>query len=584
MMQLIHKITIKQKIVSLALLGIIVALFISGDSIYALNKIGKDIHAIAYKNLPVTEKISQISNHQMQQAIYLERTIRYLLEAKTDPAYKKQVEKYEGRIQLYSAQVTQESQSAIDLLNTFIQNSHNAYDQKYAAEIKNTIEKAYKIHDQYDVKIEQSIALLKSGKEDEAFETLKELENIEENLNKTLSALTNDLIDSAKKRAISAETKEKQILFVLVMIVLSSTVISSIIGIIIIRSIVKPLSKVQGAMSELASGNLEVEIPEHKTRDEILDLVKALEVFKEGAIEQKRLAEIQASEDRAKAERAEKIQKMVSDFDEKASELLGSLAASAEEMEATSNSMSALAEETSTQASTVASAATEAGASVQTVASAATELSASIREIATQVQKSEESTKEASISADITKSKMNELSSAVEKIGSVAELITGIAEQTNLLALNATIEAARAGDAGKGFAVVASEVKSLANETAKATQDIIETIQEVQNQTIESSDAVSRIVAIISDVSSVTTSVAAAIEEQSAATDEISRAVQEASNGTAEVNRNIQDVSHAAADSGKSASEVLSVARDLSQRSEGMRTEISAFLEGIRTA
>ncbi|MBI1301462.1 MAG: HAMP domain-containing protein [Alphaproteobacteria bacterium] len=345
----------------------------------------------------------------------MERAIRYALEAEIDPTVHGKVEEYQKRIGSYSEKVTKTSKDAIEIVEYIASKATDDAERQFADETIAKIEQAYKDHDLYDVKINSVLEKLKSGNKYAAFHELTEIEKIEEQLDASLLALSESMMKNATDAAARAETKEKKSLIILMTVVGISFFITIILSIIIVRSIIKPLSNVQGAMSELATGNLEVAIPEHKQKDELLELVKALEVFKAGAIEQKRLAEAQAAEDRAKAERAEKIQQLVKNFDEQASDLLDSLSASATEMEATSNSMSSLAEETSSQATTVSAAANEAGASVQTVASAATELSASIREIASQVQKSEEGTQKASHSADSTKQKMAELSETVGK-------------------------------------------------------------------------------------------------------------------------------------------------------------------------
>jgi methyl-accepting chemotaxis protein len=226
----------------------------------------------------------------------------------------------------------------------------------------------------------------------------------------------------------------------------------------------------------------------------------------------------------------------------------------------------------------VAAASEQAATNVQTVASAAEELSASIREIQQQMATSARIAQQAVEQVDRTDTTVTGLVQAADKIGEVVNLISDIASQTNLLALNATIEAARAGEAGKGFAVVASEVKNLANQTAKATEEIGQQIAAMQTATGDSVQAIRGIGATIKQISEVTTTVASAVEEQGAATQEISRNVQQASAGTQEVSSNITGVSQAATQTGTAAGQVLSAARELAQQGQKLNTEIEAFL------
>jgi methyl-accepting chemotaxis protein len=250
------------------------------------------------------------------------------------------------------------------------------------------------------------------------------------------------------------------------------------------------------------------------------------------------------------------------------------------ELEATALSLSKMAEETQAQSTTVAAAAEQASANVSTVASSTEELTSSIGEISQRIQESARKADEAARQADMTNQTVQSLKTSADRIGAVISLINDIAEQTNLLALNATIEAARAGDAGKGFAVVASEVKTLANETGKATEEIRQQITEMQMIAQQSADSISEISSSIATLNSLSSSVAAAIEEQLAATQEIARSVEQASQGTREVTQSIARVSESAGETDNAARQVLETAKDLGRQSDTLSREIDTFVNG----
>jgi methyl-accepting chemotaxis protein len=350
------------------------------------------------------------------------------------------------------------------------------------------------------------------------------------------------------------------------------------------RLIAGPLVRLGETIEKLAAGDTDIVAEGAERSDEVGRIAKTLEVFKAGLIAQRRAQEKDRADVEAREKRARHMMEMIKTFNTDVTQRLGAVGKSVHGLNDSAASMSTTAEETARQANAVAAAAEEASTNVQTVASATEELSASIKEISAQVSSSSEIARRAVDQSSQTNARVKGLAEAAQRIGAVVKLISDIASQTNLLALNATIEAARAGDAGKGFAVVASEVKSLANQTAKATEEISQQISEIQNETGASVEAIESIGGTIREIDQITSAIAAAIEEQSAATQEISRNVQQASAGTQEVSSNIVGVNAAADQSGRVAGNVRSAADTLSAESTALRSRIDGFLSDVAAA
>jgi methyl-accepting chemotaxis protein len=354
---------------------------------------------------------------------------------------------------------------------------------------------------------------------------------------------------------------------------------------IVTRHVVRPLAGVTAAMRRLAEGDRTVAIPGQGRRDEVGQMAKAVDVFKQNLIETDRLRTDQEdAEHRAEAEKRAAMNRMADEFESNVKGIVQSVSSASAELRTTAQSMSAAAEQTERQSTVVAAAAGHASGNVETVAAAAQELSTSVAEVGRQVGESTEIARLAVEDANRTNAQVQMLADAVGRIGDVVKLINDIAGQTNLLALNATIEAARAGEAGKGFAVVASEVKTLASQTAKATDDIASQIKAIQNATGESVEAIRSVGRTIGRTSEIATAIASAIEEQTAATTEIARNVERASSGTTEVSTHIAGVTRTATDTRAAAGQVLSAADALSRQSETLHAQVDAFIAKIRAA
>jgi methyl-accepting chemotaxis protein len=351
------------------------------------------------------------------------------------------------------------------------------------------------------------------------------------------------------------------------------------------RRITRPILKLTDVTHRLAEGDTAATVPEVDRRDEIGTMAQAIAILKDRSAEATRLA---ADQDRLKAdavlERQAAMHKLADGFEASVKSVVDAMAASATDMKNSANSMSRAAATTSGETSAAAAAAEETSTNVGTVAAATEELSSSIQEISRQIAQSSLIASNAVSEADRANQTMASLENSAKRVGDIVALISGIAEQTNLLALNATIEAARAGEAGKGFAVVASEVKSLATQTAKATEEIQATVAAIQSMTGTAVTAIQGIGGIVARMNEITGAVAAAAEEQGAATSEIAGNIQQAASSAKQVSGSVTTAQGAASETGAIADNVLGAAGRLSVEAERLKSEVTGFLAQVRAA
>jgi len=381
------------------------------------------------------------------------------------------------------------------------------------------------------------------------------------------------------------DAKLKPVIWALGMAILIIAMISGGIAWLIGRSISRPLGQLGARMRELADGKLEGDIPGIERGDEVGAMAATVQIFKDSALRIRGLEKIDAqTQQRAAAERRATMENIASDFERSVKGIVSSVATAAAGMQTTAQSMTATASDASARAATVGAASDSASNNVATVAAAAEELSTSVAEISRQVTRSSKIASQAVGDAERTNTIVQVLTSGAEKIGEVVKLIHSIAAQTNLLALNATIEAARAGESGRGFAVVASEVKALANQTAKATEEIAGQVAAMQSSTSDAVLSIGGITETIAQMSEITASIASSVYQQGEATREIARNIQSAAAGSSEINAHIGGVTTAAAATGLAASDVLSNARELDNQSGMLRHAVDEFLGKVRAA
>ena len=403
-----------------------------------------------------------------------------------------------------------------------------------------------------------------------------------------VQAIYLDLLEGKRVEVESRAAREKAAFATAFAVLIAGAVLSLVaavgFGLLLVRSLSRPISAMTQAMSRLADGDTSVQVPSVGRGDEVGAMAAAVQVFKDNAIRNAELAATAEKDAAERAARADRLSEATEGFSRDIGAVLEQVTGAARQLQGTSGSLTSTAQETSERASSVASSSERASQNVETVAAASEELGASIQEITRQVKQQRELAGEAAEDAKASDAEVRRLAESAQKIGEVVGLITDIAEQTNLLALNATIEAARAGEAGKGFAVVASEVKSLASQTAKATEQISKDIEAIQSQTSATVNSIDVIGQRIGSITEIATAVATAVEEQAAATQEISRNVQSAASGARDVNENISGVTEAASGLDRSSSELADASQVLTTQSEELQRFVTRFVEDVRAA
>lgn len=443
----------------------------------------------------------------------------------------------------------------------------------------------------------RTIALIRSNEFDGAANNLVFEErarvagvtNAVRELSQALSDMADAVVKDANERAdqrlvmIEAEDEQRQLMSLA--LVASVLVVSVLMAVLAgTRMITRPLNRAIAAMGALARDELDHPIPA-AGRDEVGQMLTALQVFRDQALENRQLRHAQdEAKAAAEAQRRAELAKLATEFESSVKGVAEDVSARAGTITVAARQVSSIAQDATRLTAHVASSAEQASANVQTVAAAANELAASIAEIGRQVSESGRIAGGAVEEAQRTDHLVESLAEGARAIGGVLDLINEIAEQTHMLALNATIEAARAGEAGRGFAVVASEVKTLAAQTSKATEEIAAQVAGMQSATSNAVQAIRGIGATIVRIDQIATIIAAAVEEQQAATAEIARNVQQAAEGTHSVTETVADVSRGAQETGSAAHSLESGANSLAAQSQRLTTEVDRFLSSIRAA
>lgn len=570
-------ISVKNRIYLLVLILLAGSIAQSATGIIQMNQIGLEITEIAEEDIPLTEIVTKVTIHQLEQAVLFEKGLAHIGD--------ENLPEIATKFAKLGHKVDEEIKIAEEKLQHGIEVAHSEEARQKFSHLLEVMQKVEKEHHTYETQGEELFTLLTAGNIAEAKKLVASVEHLQEALDKELVSALTELEHFTGKSALLAKEHEEAGIQLMIWLAIGAIAVSLVVSTIIGHSIATPLSQLTDNMDTLAANNTDTEIKFSEQKSEIGRMARAVEVFRDQAIEVNHLkSQQEEAERKAAEERTRLLAEAAQQIEQDIGEIARHISAASETVNGAAQTVTANARQTASQSTIVASASEQASTNVQTVAAAAEELSASVAEIGRQVRHSTDTADRAVKQVNNTNEQAQGLAAAANKIGEVVALISDIAEQTNLLALNATIEAARAGEAGKGFAVVASEVKSLAGQTASATDEISGQVHEIQAATQNAVDAIMQIGEVMDEINEVTNNIAAAVDQQGSATQEIARNVEQASAGTLEVTSNVIEIAHAAEATGEQADELLSASKQMSNDSDDLKTQITELASKVRNA
>ena len=563
---------------------------IGGVGVYKMNVIGHEMEEVAKRDIPLTKILEKITVHQLEQAILMEKALRF--QGVKAHAEGETFQSVAGHFKDLALKTDKEIREAEEMVSQMIEQTRSDVARE---EFRHVLEELKKIEDEhknyehhvFDIfdKIGKydNADMMGSGTSSAWKEKIIKVEHEQEELDHHIEGLLDEVssfTQSSMNKALVNEQRGKILILTLSSVIF---VLAAVLAFVLTRSVTLPLGHLTDSMKKLSKGDLSAEITSPRFRDEVYEMSEAMRVFQDNMRRTKALEAEQDTLKKKQQQRQSELNQLVGIFGSTIGAVFAQILESSQDMVGQAGNMLNQSSNSQVMATEVATEAEKSAEKAQSLSAATEQMVASIKEISQQVNKSSEVTKQAVAFSQTSEQDVKQLQQISHEIGEVVQLITDIAEQTNLLALNATIEAARAGEAGKGFAVVANEVKTLASETAKATDEISSKIQAIQSASGQSAESIAQIGTIISSIDQYITAIVAAIEEQNSVTHEIARSVEFVSQSSGRVSESIQNIQAQSSEVEQSSKSVNDNAQHMSKEADVLSKEVKTFLDAMQS-